>query len=75
MANQTLSNALFNADGSPVDVTKIEIEVLPGGSCRWILWTGDRRLYSAVARPADRPAMLKATGHVLEGACTSPERN
>lgn len=75
MAIKTLENALFNADGSIVDVTKIEIEVLPGGSCRWILWAGERRIYSAVAKPLDRPAMLKATANVLDGACPSPERN
>jgi hypothetical protein len=75
MAIKTLENALFPADGSSVDVTKIEIEILPGGSCRWILWAGERRIYSAVARPLDRPAMLKATGHVLDGACAPAERN
>jgi hypothetical protein len=30
-----------------------EIEILDDGRCRWNLFSGCRRIYSAIARPAD----------------------
>jgi hypothetical protein len=68
----TLQNALMPLDGPPVEVTKIEIEVLDSGKCRWTLFGGSgsdrpRRLYTAVADPGAIPVMLESTQAILEG--------
>jgi hypothetical protein len=52
--------AIFNETGEPVDITRIEIEGLMPGM-RWILWSGERRLYTCPISRQDLPAMLQAT--------------
>jgi hypothetical protein len=60
MASTTLQDALLPPEG-PEEVTRIEIDVLDNGSCRWTLWNGPRRLYVAVANPEAIVAMLQTT--------------
>lgn len=61
----TLRNALMPG-GEPADVSKVEIEILDDGRCRWNLFSGCRRIYSAVARPADQPALIESTRIIVE---------
>ena len=55
-----IEHALFQPDGEPVIVTKIEIESC-GSGLRWILWCGDRRIYTAPVQPEQLVGMLKCT--------------
>lgn len=58
--------ALMGADGAtPAKITRVEIDILESGDCRWTLFGEDRRLFSALARPADQAAMLRDTGILL----------
>lgn len=65
--SRTLQQALFNDDG-PVEVSKVEIEILDNGSCRWHLFDDQsKRMYSAIAKRDNIPAMLEATGTIVRG--------
>lgn len=67
MPNQALKTALMGADGdTPVRITRVEIEILDSGQCRWTIWSGPRRLFSHMARRTDFPAMLRDTGTILD---------
>lgn len=67
MANQQLATALLGSDGhTPSKITRVEIEVLDTGRFRWTLWSGARRLHSITGGDSDRPAMLEATGKIVQ---------
>jgi len=61
----SIERALLDADGSLRKVTKIEIEILSGGDCRWNLFNGADRQASIPASPGDVPHMLEAVGLVV----------
>lgn len=60
MQSNALRRALVGADGQPVPVSRIEIEILASGF-RWNLWSGARRIYSAEAAAGQTCSMLEAT--------------
>ena len=61
-----LSQALFDASGQPLDVTRIEFEVLDTGSGRWILWDCERRLFTGViSQREDLVTALRASAVLL----------
>lgn len=51
--------------GGVVDITKIEFEVLENGAVRWILWDGDRRLFSCGLDREDLIEALQTSGVFL----------
>jgi len=62
-----LQTALLGADGrTPVKVTRVEIEILDNGQCRWTLWSDRRRLFTNVAARSDLRPMMQATSIVVE---------
>lgn len=68
----TFENAIFDPAGRPVPITRVEIEPLTRGRCRWILWSGRRRLYSVTVQPHELTAMLDATRMVTEANAGGP---
>ena len=66
MSNPHLQAALFGEDGeTPAKITRIEMEILESGNCRWTLWSDARRLFSIMAKPADVPVMMRATKDIV----------
>lgn len=63
----TLEKALFDDAGNPRQISRIEIEPLESGSCRWNLFSDGHRIYSAVAPRSQVPAMLEATAVIVSG--------
>lgn len=67
MTPAQLEAALIRPDGSPVDLERIEIEVLPGDRFRWGIFADGRRVF-AIEENADQvQGMLRITGIMLEG--------
>lgn len=58
-------NPLLRENGDAREISKIEIEILENGNCRWILWEGAERVYVAVAHPRDFDHLLKGTSMVM----------
>lgn len=69
----TLENALFDDVGNPRQISKVEIELLDSGSCRWNLFSDGNRIYSAVAPKSQIPAMLEATSLIVSGGSDTGE--
>jgi hypothetical protein len=72
MDSAILEQALFDAAGETVPVTRIELEPLAGGRCRWILWSSGRRIHTATALARDVPAMLEATRLLIASNAARP---
>lgn len=62
-----LQTALMGADGrTPVRITRVEIEILDSGQCRWTLWSDRRRVFTNSAARSDVDPMMRATSLVVE---------
>lgn len=59
-----LETALDRREGL-ADITRIEFEVLENGALRWILWDGDRRLFSCGLDRTDLVVALQSSGVLL----------
>lgn len=62
---QTLQNALMGPDG-PVEVTRIEIELLDNCRFRWKLHGDDGLIYAAVGSRDQVPAMIDASTVIVD---------
>ncbi len=52
-------------DGEPVNIDRIETEVLENGRFRWKLWSGSELIYCAVGQVDDIAGMLSSTQVIL----------
>lgn len=64
--------AITTAGGDLAAIDRVELELLDRARCRWTLWAGQRRLYSAVARPDDLGPMLASTRVLLDLRMAGP---
>lgn len=71
---QKLDAVLYDADGEPVDVTRIETEIL-GRQFRWTIWSGTRRLFTLTGGPADVAEMLYCTELLTRANLADAEEN
>jgi hypothetical protein len=68
--------AVLCPDGvNRVPVTKIELEGLPDGRLRWILWSGDREIFSAIGQPKDHKSMMLATEWMVAAMTGVPKED
>lgn len=51
----------FERDGEPVDVTRIEFDLLDSGTWRWTAWSDGQRLISATVPHRKINKILKVT--------------
>jgi hypothetical protein len=58
-----------------VEVTKIELESMPGGRLRWVLWCGNREIFSAVGQPKDHKSMMRATEWIVSAMTGVPKED
>lgn len=65
MINSELFEAALDRPEGLADITKVEFEVLENGAVRWILWDGDRRLFSCGLDRADLIEALQTSGVLL----------
>jgi len=75
MIDATKFAAAVEQAGGVVDITKIEFEVLENGAVRWILWDGERRLFSCSLDREDLIEALQTSGLFLRTmmlACKEP---
>lgn len=75
MIDATRFEAAVEQAGGVVDITKIEFEVLENGALRWILWDGEKRLFSCGLDREDLIEALQTSGLFLRTmmlACKEP---
>jgi hypothetical protein len=66
VSRDALNQALFDAAGQPIVVTRIEFEVFDTGSGRWILWACERRLFTGIiSQREDLVSALQASAVLL----------
>jgi hypothetical protein len=65
MIDVTKFAAAVDQAGGVVDITKIEFEVLENGAVRWILWDGEKRLFSCGLDREDLIEALQTSGVFL----------
>jgi hypothetical protein len=70
-----LEAALCPDGVNDVDVTKIVLEGLPGGRLRWVLWSGDKEIFSAIGRPQDHKSMVRATEWMVSAMTGVPKED
>ena len=70
--SQQLERALTRADGSAVEIERIEVEIITGGRFRWNIWADGLRVFSDTASADQVAGMLKCTGVLVNAALGVP---
>ncbi len=71
--DRELEAALYDGTGTPVPITKIEIEPLPREEAfRWSLYSGSRRIYSRNGTAIDIRAAMKCAAILVESELGLP---
>jgi hypothetical protein len=65
MINDKLLDAALDRPEGLADITRVEFEVLENGAVRWILWDGDKRLFSCGLDRADLVEALQSSGVLI----------
>lgn len=65
MINGELLEAALDRPEGLADITRVEFEVLESGAVRWILWDGDKRLFSCGLDRADLVEALQTSGVLI----------
>ena len=65
MINDKLLEAALDRPEGLADITRVEFEVLENGAVRWILWDGDKRLFSCGLDRADLIEALQSSGVLI----------
>lgn len=73
LVDRKLEAALFDGTGTPVPITKIEIEPLPREEgFRWSLYSGPQRIYSTTGSLLDIRAAMEDTATLVESELGLP---